>query len=165
MPASSRSLQELRDVHLPDPVSWWPPAPGWWLICILVVTGMFVFLWVRRYRIRTKARRLALAELGAVKQLFDIHRDDQWMVQQLSTIVRRYALATFPRAEVAGLAGSSWLRFLDRTGGTKLFTEGIGHVLDSEPYRPQATVSAADLLPVVDYWIQHVSPPTRRNTP
>ena len=21
----------LRDLHLPDAISWWPLAPGWWL--------------------------------------------------------------------------------------------------------------------------------------
>ncbi|MDP7406676.1 MAG: DUF4381 domain-containing protein, partial [SAR324 cluster bacterium] len=25
-------LAALRDVHLPPAVSWWPPAPGWWII-------------------------------------------------------------------------------------------------------------------------------------
>ncbi len=163
MPTSSRPLQDLRDVHLPDPIALWPPAPGWWMVFGLVVTGAIVLMWVRVYRGRTKARRLAMAELRTVKQHYDIHRDEQWVVQRLSGIVRRYALAIFPRTEVAGLVGSSWLQFLDRTGRTNQFTEGAGHLLSSGPYRHQVSVSAVELVPLVEHWIQRVSPCTRRN--
>ncbi|MDH3505010.1 MAG: DUF4381 domain-containing protein [Nitrospirota bacterium] len=164
MPTSSSPLQELRDVHLPDPISLWPPAPGWWIIFGVVVAGAIVSLWILTYRRQTRARRLAMTELGAIKQHYDTHRDDQWLVQRLSAIVRRYAMATFPRTEVAGLVGISWLRFLDRTGRTNQFTDGVGNLLSSGPYQPQAAVSAAELVPLVEHWIRHVTPPTGRNT-
>jgi len=164
MPTSNLSLQDLREIHLPDPVPLWPPAPGWWIVLGLGVTVVIVFIWVRAYRRGTKARRLAMAELAAVKQHYDTHQDNQWVVQRLSEIVRRYAMANFPRTEVAGLVGSSWLGFLDRTGRTNEFTKGVGHLLSSGPYRPESAVPAADLLSLVEHWIQHVSPPTQRNT-
>lgn len=165
MPATSPPpLQELRDVHLPDPVSLWPPAPGWWIVGGLVVLGIMAALWFRTYRRRTRARRLAMAELASVKQQYLTHHNDQWAVQRLSEIIRRYALAAFPRTEVAGLAGTSWLRFLDQTGRTTQFTEGVGRLLHSEPYRPQTTVPAGDLMPLVEQWIRHVTPSTRRHS-
>jgi Ca-activated chloride channel family protein len=101
-------------------------------------------------------------ELGAIKQYYDTHRDDQWLVQRLSTIVRRYAMATFPRTEVAGLVGASWLQFLDRSGRTNQFTDGVGHLLSSGPYQQQGVVSAIELVQLVEHWIQQVSPPKRR---
>jgi hypothetical protein len=164
MPTSSEVLQDLHDVHLPDPVSVWPPAPGWWIVLGVVVAGVLLVRWVRAYRRRTKVRRLALAELGAIKQQYEVHKDDQWAVQRLSEIVRRYALAAFPRKEVAGLAGHSWLQFLDRTGRTTQFTEGAGHVLGSGPYRPHPDVAAAEVVPLVERWIQQVPLSTRRNS-
>ena len=33
----SDPLAELRGYHPPDPVSWWPPAPGWWLLALLIL--------------------------------------------------------------------------------------------------------------------------------
>ena len=163
MPTASSPLQELRDVHLPPPISLWPPAPGWWVIFGLVMMGVIVFLWILRNRHRMPARRLAMKELRAIKQYYDTHQDDQWLVQRLSVMIRRYAIATFPRNEVAGLVGVSWLQFLDRSGRTNQFTDGVGCLLGSGPYQQQAAVSVAELVPLVEHWIQQVSLPTGRD--
>ncbi|MCA9451888.1 MAG: DUF4381 domain-containing protein, partial [Nitrospira sp.] len=52
MPTASSPLQGLRDVHLPPPISLWPPAPGWWITLGLVMMGVILCLWILRNRRR-----------------------------------------------------------------------------------------------------------------
>ena len=28
---------QLRDIHLPESSLWWPPAPGWWILALLLI--------------------------------------------------------------------------------------------------------------------------------
>ena len=155
-------LQELRDVHLPDPISWWPPAFGWWMVIVgLIIVGGLV-VWARAYRKRTRPRRMALAQLQHVKQQYSVNADDQWAITQVSHLLRRYALALFSRSRVAGLSGQAWLQFLDKTGQTNQFSKGPGQSLQSGPYQSHGLTSAADLLPLAERWIHQVPLPGRK---
>ena len=41
---SEELLEQLADIHLPTEISYWPPAPGWWILSILVVIGVIYLL-------------------------------------------------------------------------------------------------------------------------
>lgn len=60
-------LSQLRDIHLPPPISWWPLAPGWW---ILIFAGIFAFIYLTRIlmqRYRSNLyRRQALKKLSLI---------------------------------------------------------------------------------------------------
>lgn len=163
MQNASDALQDLRDVHMPDPISWWPPAFGWWMIMGLLILGGGLIFWAWAHRIRTRPRRLALAHLKKVKQQYAAKADDHWAITQLSHLVRRMALATFPRSRVAGLSGQSWLSFLDTTGHTNLFSDGPGQSLCSGPYQPHGMHAAAEVIPLIERWIQQVEIPSRKS--
>jgi|GEM_PF-491197 len=47
------ALEQLRDIHLPQAVHWWPPAPGWWLVAALVLA---LIIWLSRY-LQSRYRR------------------------------------------------------------------------------------------------------------
>ena len=40
------ALEQLRDIHLPQAVHWWPPAPGWWIVAALILA---LTIWLGRY--------------------------------------------------------------------------------------------------------------------
>lgn len=147
-------LPGLRDIHLPDPVSWWPPAPGWWLLGIAVTAAlsMLAVAWQRYLR---SPRRAAFKTLERLKTDLQGTADSTSIAQALSGLLRRCALARFPRPEVAGLTGTAWLAFLDRTGGTNGFTKGAGRALQSAPYQIQPSIDEARLFILVEDWIRH----------
>jgi len=37
----------IRDIHLPDAISWWPLAPGWWGLLALIVIAIVLFWYLR----------------------------------------------------------------------------------------------------------------------
>ncbi|MGD8557863.1 MAG: DUF4381 domain-containing protein [Chromatiales bacterium] len=130
----AQSLQ-LRDIHLPPPPDFWPPAPGWWLLAMILVALLawaLVIAWKKARLRRTQRRLLALLE-----ELELTGRHEPGKLAQLSILLRRIALMHYPRQQVAGLTGEDWLHFLDSSGGDGGFANGPGRVLASGPYMPE----------------------------
>jgi hypothetical protein len=155
------SLDKLFDIVTPAPVPWWPPAPGWFVVggvaVVLAVWGawhMWKFWRAQAYR------RAALAEWQQIKTQADDRTQRTAALQQLPELVKRTALAAFPREEVASLSGTAWLRFLDCSGHTDAFTHGRGQLLSESAYDPRLiaqmdTAAAEELLRIVHRWIGH----------
>jgi hypothetical protein len=153
-PAVAETLARLRDYRLPEPVGWWPPAPGWWLLGLVVLVALAVAaVWITRRRRRRAAARAAARELTHLRTAYDADRDAGALLRRLSTLLRRFALAQWPRDQVAGLNGDAWLAFLDLHGGDGQFRDGPGRCLADGPYRRDADVPVDELLHLVDRWL------------
>ena len=153
---ASDPLHGLHDVHLPAAVSWWPPAPGWWALAALLLVLCAAAWWtLRRYR-ASAARRGALRELKQLQQSGD--NADTQFAAALNRLLRRYALACFPREQVAGLSGEHWLAFLDHSGGLdQRFQRGPGRQLLNAPYRRQGQVDRPALVELARLWIRQAA--------
>lgn len=117
-------IDKLIEPPMPEPVSLAPQTAGWWVIGALVLSLLAYGAWRLWAHWRANAYRraalTALAEAG----------DDP---AAMAVILRRAALAAYPRRDVAGLAGADWVGFLRRTGG---FSEAAGEALIRAPYAP-----------------------------
>ena len=160
--AGTPSVVELRDIHLPDPVSWWPPAPGWWLLLLLLLATVVCLWWLRRRRFGQFAvRRLVKAGLNELKQIehaYRTERDNGALVRRLSALLRRIAINRYPRHETAALTGENWLRLLDRQINRPEFSRGIGRILTSAPYQAEPQLDADALLALCREWIASLPP-------
>lgn len=142
---------ELRDIHLPPDPGLWPPAPGWWLLALLILTllvGLGRLL--HRRLARRRLQRRVLAELEALAGYADLPQ----AVGEVSALLKRVALARFPRREVAPLVGEPWLGFLDRTGGAGRFRAGPGRPLAEAPYARHHDLDLTALLQLARDWVR-----------
>lgn len=144
-------LAQLRDIHLPPPVGWWPPAPGWWLLALLaLVTLLLGALWLRRRHRRSAYRRAALAELRQLQAIDDPLR----FARAVNALLKRTALAAFPRRQVAPLYGADWLAFLDSRLRRPQFTEPSLRALGAN-HHPQPDALDRQLLTrATSHWIR-----------
>jgi hypothetical protein len=156
------ALIGLRDYHLPAPLGWWPPAPGWWVLGLLLLAAFGVAWLLRRRRLRQRrAPQLALSELARLRAQWRADADDLAFVRALSVLLRRYVLARYPADEAAGLNGSAWIAYLrgklaDAPAGVReALAVDVGRALAEAPYQRHATLDAAALADAVAGLFRH----------
>lgn len=105
-------LDRLHDVVPPDPVSLLPSAPGWWVLLTWLLAAVALRgLEAQRRRVRDAYRRAALAELDRIEGR------DEGLAEAIAVLLKRTALAAYPREAVATLHGDAWAAFLIRSAG------------------------------------------------
>ena len=155
MNANPQQVLQLRDIHLPGDPAFWPPAPGWWLVAAVTIAllAWMTVIALRRYRLHRHRQRV-LGALARLEQELANERSPDALAR-LSVLLRRLALVRYPRERVAALTGSSWLRFLDESGGNGRFAEGPGSVLGTGPYQRSlpSDLDAAGLVVLIREWV------------
>jgi hypothetical protein len=147
----------LRDIHLPGPVGWWPPAPGWWLLAALALAGLALYA-LHYYRARHK--RAALRAMTRVRAALEQGAEPVACLQYVSTVLRRFAMTSVPAVggapDVPGLIGDRWLKYLDGRWDKTEFSAGLGRRLLAAPYARPNTIeraTALDLTGLCAAWV------------
>lgn len=144
---------DLKDIHLPNVIGWWPPAMGWWLLAILIPLVCFSLFWIYKRITRKTAVKTAKKLLLEIKK--NTQASDEDKLKQLSALVRRVAMSLSPRQEVASLTGQAWLEYLDYSVDGMPFTQGIGNVLADAQYKktPVIDLDISSLIKVCENWL------------
>lgn len=157
---SEELLAQLADIHLPQPVGLWPPAPGWWVLgMLLLLLALFA---ARKYLRYSRLRHVcnhALAELdrcharlaAATGDMADSSR--LRYINEVNTVLRRVALVHFPQAASASLDGSAWVDFIRQKGESSAMTDEIAAALSYGRFQKQCDVDVDALNSFGRRWI------------
>ena len=137
MDENQYSLSNLRDIVMPDAPPFWPPAPGLWVALAMVAAILLLVAW-RLYTVRNRNayRKAGLMLLGSAETAYDV-----------SVVLKRVALAVFPRDQVASLYGDDWAAFLHKTCPRSYFKALVSSNSGAEPDE--------DLVELASTWIRH----------
>ncbi len=144
----------LRDIHPPDPVSWWPPAPGWWILLFLII-GFAIFIpWFIRWVKNKPIHKVAKREFKTIEETYNTHQDDILLVRDISIFLRRVLMSFEGRKNTASLTGVSWLKKLNTLTPKDYFTEDIAEALLQAPYQQQGQINPQELLTACNKWLE-----------
>lgn len=160
-PPVTPGLEQLKEIHIPAPITLWPPAPSVWVALLVMLILAWITLSLLSKKIRRGAlKRTALTELRMIKaRALPEHE----RLNALATLVRRISISRFKQQDVASLSGVEWLTFLDRSfdpsGRANLFREGHGQLLGDARYAPETSLDIqqlTELQQLIKRWVVRV---------
>ncbi|WP_324729791.1 DUF4381 domain-containing protein [Pseudomonas chlororaphis] len=159
------SLDQLQPLIAPPAIGLWPPAPGWWLLLVLLPLLGFGLWRLKRFWPRQPAlprteqpldpvRLAALAELALLPKPYDGAPAGAWL-QQLNGLLKRLCRNHYPYSQSHILNGRKWLAFLDNRCPAAGLTRWM--VLVEGAYKPECKLddkAIAGLTQAVEIWIR-----------
>ena len=157
-----KQVLDLRDIHLPEPISWWPVSSGWWFLLACFITIFVIIFFAKKYYKSKQLNREIRTEIQQIKKQFRRSKDKLELAQSLSVLLRRASISLYSEKKVAGLTGDQWLAFLDKTRTAKSsttmhnFQSETGKALITAPYLPHTSDFDFDtkaLIKICEDWL------------
>ncbi|ATV18981.1 DUF4381 domain-containing protein [Pseudomonas syringae] len=158
-------LDQLQPLIAPDTVGFWPLAPGWWALLLLIPAAGWG-LWRLRRLLPVKAGKVrseqpldpvrvaALAELASLPKPYDGAPAGAWL-QQINGLLKRLCRNHYPHSQSHTLNGRKWLAFLDNRCPAAGLTRWM--ILVEGAYKPECKLddkAITGLTQAVDTWIR-----------
>lgn len=152
-----QQLDALRPVIAPPPIPFWPPAPGWYALGIIILcacVALCIWWWRRHCFLRDTQYRREAAALLASTQSTNMTPHEQ--LTQIAQILRRAAISAWGR-DHAGT--ENWTQLITRIPADIIDADSLA-LLDRALYRatPPSDASLQKLYTQVELWLQQLPP-------
>jgi len=149
-------LANLRDIHLPSAIGWWPLAPGWWLVIagVLLFTLLLTFYLWKRY---WSSRQIALRHLNTIETTIATQSSNV-ILWHLAVLIKRLVLAYAPRKEVAKLHGQAWIHYCNQMSKHAL-NDSTTILLTEKLYQTECKSEIKPCIQNIRAWIKGITKP------
>ncbi len=147
----NNSLANLKDLQLPEAVSIFPLAPGWYGVIAILVLIMFA---IGYWQIRRLHKLQRVSNIITLLDSIALQNNPQ-LLAEVSILLKRVAREKFPEQQPQSLFGDKWLQFLDKSGKTTNFTQGAGSIL-LDVYQNKPLENPEKLITIIKTWLKVV---------
>ena len=146
-------LSQLKDIHIPSPGGFWPPAPGWWILLFsLTAVIVMVGLVIRRRRQRNAWYHQARRELDRLANR--AAANGAWF-SELNTLLKRSAIARYPQRQPESLTGPDWVNFLLETSPRdRVASRPVVTAMVESCYQTSPGCSTTDAAEFAKLWLE-----------
>ncbi|MBK1880924.1 DUF4381 domain-containing protein [Luteolibacter pohnpeiensis] len=129
------SLDRLHDIVEPPPVGWWPLAPGWLMLALVVlIIGIYFLLKKYRHWKSSAYRREAIRQIKISES-----------ANTIACILRRTALAIAPRTTLATVYNDQWVDWLAAQTSISV-PPRVQKILGTDLYQRSIALSEVSIL-------------------
>jgi len=151
-PQALNPLDQLKDIHLPDAISWWPLAPGWWVVIALTIAALWwAVTWYLRHRRRNAYRQFALKELTVLTA-------ENANEQDIILLLRRTAISSSVSHVAMDKSVKEFLISLNNSSKEPYFDQQLCLYLNEMAYqanpKPLTEPDRAKLVSASKLWIK-----------
>ena len=164
-PATEAALALMKDIAIPEPVSWVPQTWGWAMLAglLLLIAVAIGLRRLRRYRADAYRREAVMLLYEIEEKIADPARRHDG-IRALAELLKRVTLAGWQRKDVASISGFSWVQFVG-DHDDRPCEPNLASLLDDLEYRDDRTLDGLpstvgdDLVTAARKWIEghHVS--------
>lgn len=143
-----QKLEQLQGLHLPQSIGWWPLAPGWWILAVILILTLFgLFHTLYRQR-RPNDDTQWLKQINQCYDDWRNHRQSTQYLQQINRLLRVQAMEISGRRRISKLAGADWVDYLSKTSAV-VPSEELQYLLSEACYHHNAIVEVDKVHPAI----------------
>lgn len=164
-------LTQLRDIHLPKEALNWPPAPGWFILLIIIILAILgIIIFIKRNFPIWQTKRHALQLLKNYQKQYQKEQNSQKTCALINELLKKTAFFYYERSIVASLKGQDWLSFLNQTMHRATINHKINNMKNLKqnanfnliakelleyPYQNSQNVELGNLFNITSIWIKN----------
>lgn len=111
---AAQQTLELRDIHMPDAPSYWPLAPGWWFLIIIVcVLAYLLYKIIAKRNHRKQLNNLMQNQLQTIQSDYKKHKNKHKLAIEVSELLNRFVRHVLGDSNATSLSGKAWINYLN----------------------------------------------------
>lgn len=154
----STLLSQLKDVHAPDPITFWPLAFGWWVLIILSTLAIIsLSFWFLKRRLKSTWKRQAQKRFEALCAIYK-QQPSAGNLLKINRLLKQALSSANNKRDYLHFCENEWADTLKsvKHKNVSILQEQEISILSKGIYGRQTDILDSEALNRISLWIKHL---------